>query len=58
MRMAKKKVSLTDEQKRRNAEILSRIRDEERRLFDDTRALQQEWKSNSSRRRKARASSM
>jgi len=54
--MAKKKVKLNNDQKRRNAEILARIREEERCLFEDTRELQQEWKSNSSRRRKARAS--
>ena len=53
--MAKRKVSLTEEQKRRNAEILNRIRSEEQRLFEDTRKLQQQWKSNSSRRRKARS---
>lgn len=56
--MAKRKVSLTDEQKRRNAEILNRIRSEEQHLFEDTRKLQQQWKSNSSRRRKARSRSL
>lgn len=55
--MAKKKVTLTEDQKRRNAEILSRLREEENYLFDDTRALQQEWKTNSSRRRKGRSQS-
>ncbi|HSM54571.1 MAG TPA: hypothetical protein VK879_00315 [Candidatus Sulfomarinibacteraceae bacterium] len=53
--MAKSKVTLTEEQKRRNEEILARIAAEERRMFEDTRALQREWKSRSSRRRRARA---
>ncbi len=53
--MPKNKVNLTEEQKRRNAEILSRLAEEERRVFEDTRALQREWKSRSSRRRRARA---
>lgn len=49
--MAKTKITLTDEQKRRNAEILARIAEEEARMFDDTRALQRNWKNNGSRRR-------
>jgi hypothetical protein len=51
--MAKSKVILTEEQKRRNEEILAGLAAEEERIFRDTRALQREWKSNSSRRRKA-----
>lgn len=53
--MAKKKVKLTEEQKRRNKEILARIAEEERRMFEDTRALQREWKSKSNRRRRSRS---
>lgn len=53
--MAKTKITLTDEQKRRNAEILARIAAEEERIYEDTRALQREWKSKSNRRRRARA---
>jgi hypothetical protein len=53
--MAKTKINLTDEQKRRNAEILARLAEEEARMFEDTRALQREWKSKSNRRRRARA---
>lgn len=49
--MAKTQTNLTEEQKRRNAEILARIAEEETRMFEDTRALQREWKNNSSRRR-------
>ena len=49
--MAKKKAKLTEEQKRRNAEILARIAEEEQRMREDTRALQREWKSRSTRRR-------
>jgi len=53
--MAKTKINLTDEQKRRNAEILARIAEEEERMYHDTRALQRDWKSNSNRRRRVRA---
>ena len=53
--MAKSKVSLTEEQKRRNAEILARIAAEEQRIFEDTRELQREWKSQSRRRRRAKS---
>ena len=53
--MAKSKVELTEEQKRRNEEILARIAEEERRMFEDTRALQREWKSKSNRRRRSRS---
>lgn len=51
--MAKTKINLTDDQKRRNAEILARLAEEEARMFEDTRALQREWKSKSNRRRSA-----
>jgi hypothetical protein len=53
--MAKSKVKLSEEQKRRNAEILARIAAEEKRMFEDTRALQQEWKAESIRRRRRQA---
>ena len=53
--MAKSKVELSEEQKRRNEEILARIAEEERRMFEDTRALQREWKSKSIRRRRSRS---
>ncbi len=53
--MAKSKVELTEKQKRRNEEILARIAEEERRMFEDTRALQREWKSKSNRRRRSRS---
>lgn len=53
--MAKSKVQLTEEQKRRNAEILARIAEEERRMFEETRALQREWKSRSNYRRRSRS---
>jgi hypothetical protein len=48
--MAREKITLTDEQKRRNAEILARIAEEERRVLEETRALQDEWKSSHRRR--------
>ncbi len=55
--MAKTKINLTEEQKRRNAEILAQIAEEEERIYQDTRTLQRDWKSNSNRRRRARAQS-
>lgn len=42
--MAKRKVSLTEIQKKRNEQILSKLREEQQRLFEDTRKLQQNWK--------------
>ncbi len=48
--MAKKKVELTEEQKKRNAEILARLAEESRKLKEETRALQEEVRRN--RRRK------
>lgn len=53
--MAKTKINLTDDQKRRNAEILARLAEEEARMLEDTRELQREWKSKSNRRRGASA---
>ena len=41
--MAKKKIALTEEQKRRNAEILRRLKEERERLWEDTRSLQKHW---------------
>jgi hypothetical protein len=42
--MAKAKVSLSENQKKRNEQILSKLREEQQRLFEDTRKLQQNWK--------------
>jgi hypothetical protein len=42
--MAKRKVALTETQKKRNEQILSKLREEQQRLFEDTRKLQQNWK--------------
>lgn len=53
--MAKSKVQLTEEQKQRNEKILARIAEDERRIHEDTRALQREWKSKSNRRRRSRS---
>lgn len=55
--MAKTKINLTDDQKRRNDEILARLAEEEARIFEDTRALQRDWKTKSNRRRRMRAQS-
>ena len=49
--MAKRKVELTDEQKRKNDLILARIEAERGRLFEDTRALQQQFRRNIKRNR-------
>jgi len=38
--MSKKKVVLTEEQRKRNAEILARLEEERVRLIEETRALQ------------------
>ena len=38
--MAKRKVELTEDQKRSNAEILARLESERERLCEETRALQ------------------
>ena len=46
--MAKrKKVTLTEIQKNRNAQILAEIQAEQAWLLEDTRRLQQEWKRES-----------
>lgn len=50
--MAKRKVVLTDEQKRRNAEILARLEIERQRLIEETRALQQLERSRPGRKRR------
>ncbi len=53
--MAKKKVVLTEDQKRRNAEILQRLEDERLRLIEETRALQQQERRRPGRKRKKKA---
>ncbi|MEW5985609.1 MAG: hypothetical protein AB1791_03150 [Chloroflexota bacterium] len=50
--MAKGSIELTDEQRLKNALILARIEEERRRLYEETRALQQQWKSKVSRKRR------
>ncbi|MDX1664823.1 MAG: hypothetical protein R3272_13610 [Candidatus Promineifilaceae bacterium] len=52
--MAKSKVILTEEQKRRNAQILARLEAEEQSMREDTRQLQREWKRNRRRRVRVR----
>lgn len=52
--MAKGKVKLTEEQKRRNAEILARLERERQRLIEDTRALQEQTRRRPGRKRKRR----
>ncbi len=50
--MAKRKVELTDAQKRRNAEILARLEAERRELVEETRALQQQERRRPGRKRR------
>jgi len=47
--MAKRKIKLTDEQKRKNDMILARIEAEKDRLFEETRALQRQFRRNMKR---------
>ena len=49
--MAKRKVELTDDQKKKNSLILAQIEAERARLFEDTRALQQQFRRNIKRKR-------
>jgi hypothetical protein len=49
--MAKRKTELTDEQKNRNILILASIEAERDRLFEETRALQQQFRRNIKRKR-------
>jgi len=49
--MAKRKVQLTNDQVSRNDLILARIDAERDRLFDETRALQQQFRRNIKRKR-------
>jgi hypothetical protein len=47
--MAKLKIELTDEQKRKNQQILARIEAEKAMLWEDTRALQEEYRKSGRR---------
>ena len=49
--MAKRKVELTDDQKMKNKVILAQIDAEKARLFEETRALQQQFRRNIKRKR-------
>ena len=49
--MAKREIKLTPEQKSKNDLILARIEAEKARLFNDTRALQQQFRRNIKRKR-------
>jgi hypothetical protein len=49
--MAKREIKLTDAQKSKNDLILAQIEAERARLFDDTRALQQQFRRNIKRKR-------
>jgi hypothetical protein len=50
--MSKKKVVLTEDQRKRNAEILARLEDERSRLVEETRALQLQERRRPGRKRK------
>ena len=49
--MAKREIKLTDKQKSKNDLILAQIEAEKDRLFNDTRALQQQFRRNIKRKR-------
>ena len=53
IRMAKRKVQLTEDQQRKNQMILAQIEAEKMRLFEETRALQQQFRRNVRRKRSA-----
>jgi hypothetical protein len=50
--MVKRKIKLTDEQKNKNEEILSRLQEERSRLAEETRAMQEQTKRKPGRKRK------
>jgi hypothetical protein len=50
--MAKRKVELTEEQQRKNQEILARLEAERQKLVEETRALQQAERSRPGRKRR------
>lgn len=50
--MAKRKITLTEDQKVKNAEILARLEAERRNLVEETRALQQQERSRPGRKRR------
>ncbi|MBP6016263.1 MAG: hypothetical protein KIS95_06050 [Anaerolineae bacterium] len=50
--MSKKKVVLTEDQRKRNAEILARLEEERSRLVEETRALQLQERRRPGRKRK------
>lgn len=49
--MAKRKIKLTDDQAQKNDLILARIEAERNRLFEETRALQRQFRRNMKRQR-------
>jgi hypothetical protein len=49
--MAKRKISLSEDQRENNELILARIESEKARLFEETRALQQQFRRNIKRKR-------
>ena len=53
--MSKKKVVLTEDQRKRNAEILARLEEERVRLVEETRALQQQERRRPGRKRRKKA---
>ena len=50
--MSKKKVVLTEDQRKRNAEILARLEEERVKLIEETRALQLQERRRPGRKRK------
>jgi hypothetical protein len=56
--MAKRKPILSEEQKKRNAEILARLEAERQRLVEETRALQMQERRRPGRKRRKKSSSL
>ncbi len=50
--MARRKVVLTEDQKKKNAQILAKLEEERQRLVEETRALQLKTKRKPGRKRK------
>ncbi|HEX6387605.1 MAG TPA: hypothetical protein VF177_23295 [Anaerolineae bacterium] len=56
--MAKRKVVLTEKQKKRNQEILARLEAERQRLIEETRALQEQTRRRPGRKRNKKQSTV
>lgn len=55
--MARRKIQLSEEQKKKNAQILARLEADKKRLFEETRALQQQFRRRIRRKRRQKQAS-